>query len=262
MQINSEFWQLLRADFESLFRADFGDSPAHTHTFTLIWNSCPPLNHAGEVMDSQWTWLYPTNAGLRARFEAFALRGAKALGGDKADDWLDHLRNSDFVRIQMTGKTVHKGADGLLHSWEDGTLEDALKDSITLCQRLQSIYQAIGGRLHGGAQGLSSPVRREPEVAAGAENRPAVNSRRPVSEVFAQYRANNQQIQNDDDIAQKVNVCRDTIQRVKNEREWVRAETYKRLATLMGCAESNLHPRFIPKTTRKKFRPIRMSEDV
>ena len=91
---DSAFWRDLRKDFESL----------RGHDFSIQWSSVPPIHWSTrKPMESQWSWFHYPDESLRVQFEAIATRGAKALGLDSADDWLDQIRLGGFVSFTYTG---------------------------------------------------------------------------------------------------------------------------------------------------------------
>ncbi len=149
MPQDAAFWRDLRQDFESL----------QGHGFQLTWYTRPPLGPWGKSLgDSQWAWSGSSPKGsLRARLSAFAMRGAKALGLASEDAWYEELRKSDFVQFKLCGSARQfKRSDGFMPSgsgphdqdwtsgpgewvdWDFGTINDVVKESITLCCKLES----------------------------------------------------------------------------------------------------------------------------
>jgi hypothetical protein len=128
MATDSAFWRSLRGDFEGL-------PPGQ---FSLTWSSHLPLSFKGEQLHSQWTWWRSPDESLRARLRAIALRGAKALGHDSEDAWFDRLREADFVKFQLTGDSLEKQPDGSMLEPRDGSIDDVVKQSITLCHILEA----------------------------------------------------------------------------------------------------------------------------
>ncbi len=149
MPQDAAFWRDLRQDFESL----------QGHGFQLTWYTRPPLGPWGKSLgDSQWAWSGSSPKGsLRARLSAFAMRGAKALGFASEEAWYDELRKSDFVQFKLCGSARQfKRSDGFTASgsgphdqdwtsgpgewldWDFGTINDVVKESVTLCCKLES----------------------------------------------------------------------------------------------------------------------------
>src|ERR1017187_4260411 len=128
MPVDGAFWRSLRADFESL----------QGYTFSLIWNSSPPLSFAGEPLDSHWSWLQFPDDSLRSRLSAIALRGARALGDDSEEAWYDRLRTSGFVGFQLSGSTGQRRSDGVIVDSTSGQIDDVVKEAITLCYELEA----------------------------------------------------------------------------------------------------------------------------
>jgi hypothetical protein len=128
MATDSAFWRSLRGDFEGL-------QPGQ---FILSWSSHLPTSFKGGRLQSQWTWWRFPDESLRARLRAFALRGAKALGYDSEDAWFDRLREADFVKFQLTGDSLEKQPDGSMLEPRDGSIDDVVKQCITLCHVLEA----------------------------------------------------------------------------------------------------------------------------
>jgi hypothetical protein len=124
----SAFWRKLRKDFERL-------QPA---PFSLIWSTARPMSFNGELLPSQWTWWRFPDDSLRARLSAMALKGAKALGHNSEDDWFDELRKARFVGFKFTGKAIEKQPDGSMLESQSGSIDDVVKESITLCHLLEA----------------------------------------------------------------------------------------------------------------------------
>src|SRR5436309_1700591 len=91
-----------------------------------------------ERLQSQWRWWQFPDDSLRARLSAIALRGANALGHDSEDAWFDKLRQADFVKFEFTGHSLEKQPDGSRLELRDGSIDDVLKQSITLCHVLEA----------------------------------------------------------------------------------------------------------------------------
>ena len=129
MQVDATFWRSLRQDFESL----------QGYEFSLVWNSRkqsdPRDTTSGE---SHWSWWRFPDESLKARLSAIALRGALALGHDSEDAWYDELRQSKFVQFKPMGSSRQKQSDGVLVDSEFGPIKDVVKESITLCYRLEA----------------------------------------------------------------------------------------------------------------------------
>jgi hypothetical protein len=128
MATDFAFWRSLRGDFEAL-------QPGQ---FSLIWSSHLPMNFKGERLQSQWTWWRFPDESLKARLCAIALRGAKALGHESEDAWFDRLREADFVKFKLAGQSIEKQPDGSMLEPRDGSLDDVVKQSITLCHVLEA----------------------------------------------------------------------------------------------------------------------------
>jgi hypothetical protein len=129
MVTDSAFWRRLRGDFEGL-------QPAQ---FTLTWSSHLPRNFfKRERLQSQWTWWRFPDESLRARLCAIALRGAKALGYESEDAWFDRLREADFVKLKLAGHSLETQPDGSMLELRDGSIDDVVKQSITLCHVLEA----------------------------------------------------------------------------------------------------------------------------
>ena len=129
MPTESAAWRDIRQDFESL--------PGGA--WRLSWTSRPPMAFLLRIqLQSQWIWLHPEDASLRARASAIFLKAAKTRGYDSEDQWLDELRHADFVRFRISGAAREKLPDGTLQERESGVLEDAVKHSITLCHQLEA----------------------------------------------------------------------------------------------------------------------------
>ena len=129
MTTNSAFWRSLRRDFEGL-------QPGQ---FSLIWSSRLPRNFKGKLLQSQWTWWRFPDEGQLARLRAIALKGARALGHDSEDAWYDELREADFVKFKLSGQYREKQPDGSMPVASDGSIDDVLKHSITLCYVLEAV---------------------------------------------------------------------------------------------------------------------------
>jgi len=126
--VDSAFWHELRKDFEGLQPAQFG----------LMWSSHPQVSLAGELLQSKWSWWPSSDESLRARLSAMALRGARALGHKSEDAWYDELRKADFADFELTGRSIQKQPDGSMLESRTGRLDDVVKQSITLCHRLEA----------------------------------------------------------------------------------------------------------------------------
>lgn len=131
MPKKAAFWRDLRTDFESL----------QGYRFSLLWSSKKDKDHPSQKKspnriygESHWSWQRFPDQSLRTRFISFALRGARALGQDSEDHWYDTLRQSGFIRLRRTKlsqKVKSRGA-------ELTCIEDAVKESITLCHDLET----------------------------------------------------------------------------------------------------------------------------
>jgi hypothetical protein len=175
MATDSAFWRSLRGDFEDL-------PPGQ---FSLTWSSHGPLSFKGEPLQSQWTWWRSPDESRRARLRAIALRGAKALGHDSEDAWFDRLREADFVKFQLTGDSLEKQPDGSMLEPRDGSIDDVVKQSITLCHVLEADCveslpkgSSRGRRAaEGGFPKQGSPQPDSPTVAndGNEENRSGAN---------------------------------------------------------------------------------------
>ena len=69
---------------------------------------------------------------------AIALRGAKALGYESEEAWFDRLREADFVKFKLAGHSRERQPDGSMLEPRDGSIDDVVKHSITLCQVLEA----------------------------------------------------------------------------------------------------------------------------
>ena len=125
---DSDFWRKLRIDFEGL-------QPAQ---FSLIWSSRLPMSLEGKLLQSQWSWWRVPDQSLTARLSAIALRGAKALGYDSEDAWYDKLRKAKFTEFKLTGNAREKQPDGSVLDSEFGSIDNVVKESITLCHVLEA----------------------------------------------------------------------------------------------------------------------------
>jgi hypothetical protein len=128
MITDSAFWRSLRGDFEGL----------QPEQFTLTWSSHLPTSLKGERLQSQWTWWRFPDESLRARLRAIALRGARALGYESEDAWFDRLREADFVKFKLAGHSLERQPDGSMLEPKDGSIDDVVKQSITLCHVLEA----------------------------------------------------------------------------------------------------------------------------
>jgi hypothetical protein len=159
MTTDSTFWRRLRGDFEGL-------QPGQ---FSLIWSSHRPMNLLKrELLQSRWTWWRFPDESLRARLRAIALRGARALGHDSEDAWFDELREADFVKFKFSGQCREKQPDGSMLEPSDGSLDDVLKHSITLCHILEAdgaeSFPKVSSRSKCAAQGgFTKPVPPQPD---------------------------------------------------------------------------------------------------
>jgi hypothetical protein len=121
-------WEALRREFENLPSGEY----------SLIWSSLPPMSLSGELLPSQWTWFHPTDATLREQAGSVMLKAANARGYDSEEGWLDELRNSKFVKFQISGSGRDRLPEGTYRDTESGVLRDAVKHSITLCWMLEA----------------------------------------------------------------------------------------------------------------------------
>ena len=92
----------------------------------------------GKLLQSQWSWWRVPDQSLTARLSAIALRGAKALGYDSEDAWYDKLRKAKFTEFKLTGNAREKQPDGSVLDSEFGSIDDVVKESITLCHVLEA----------------------------------------------------------------------------------------------------------------------------
>jgi hypothetical protein len=152
MATDSAFWRSLREDFEGL-------QPGQ---FSLTWSSHLPLNFKGQQLQSQWTWWRFPDESLRARLIAIALRGAKALGYESEEAWFDRLREADFVKFKLAVQSIEKQPDGSMLESRDGSINDVVKESITLCHVLEA----------DGVEPLSKDSGRDTRAAEGGFTRP------------------------------------------------------------------------------------------
>jgi hypothetical protein len=153
MRTDSVFWRSLRGNFESLGPGQFG----------LMWTSVRPMDLVTNILlPSNWIWWRFPDKGLRARFSAFALQGAKGLGYATEDDWLDALRASEFVDFRVSASGWETRPDGTVVEGESGFIDDVVKHSITLCHILEA------GGLPESRTGAIEPTRMEPGPAANA----------------------------------------------------------------------------------------------
>jgi hypothetical protein len=126
---DSDFWRALRADFEIL----------QPHRFDLAWTatSAPDPRHEAREIDWHWTG-YP-DLSLLARLSAVALRGAKGLGYESEFEWYEQLRRSEFVDSAICGSGETPQSDGTAIEHEIGAIDDVVKESITLCYKLEAM---------------------------------------------------------------------------------------------------------------------------
>ena len=120
------------------------------------------MNSKGERLQSQWSWWRFPDESLKARLSAIALRGAKALGHDSEDAWFDKLREADFVKFEFTGHSLEKQPDGSMLESKDGSIDDVVKQSITLCHILEA----------DGVESLPKGSRRGRSAAEGGLSKP------------------------------------------------------------------------------------------
>jgi hypothetical protein len=175
MATDSAYWRSLRGDFEGLPPGEF----------SLTWSSHLPMNGKGERLQSQWTWWRFPDESLRARLRSMALRGARALGHNSEDAWFDLLRGADFVRFQLAGDSVEQQPDGSMLESRDGSIDDVVKQSITLCHVLEaecaeSLPKRSGRGTCPTGSGVSKPGPTQPNSATAvnggdAENRSAAD---------------------------------------------------------------------------------------
>jgi len=92
----------------------------------------------GKLLQSQWSWWRVPDQSLTARLSAIALRGAKALGYDSEDAWYDKLRKAKFTEFKLTGNAREKQPDGSVLDSEFGSIDNVVKESITLCHVLEA----------------------------------------------------------------------------------------------------------------------------
>ena len=128
MPVNPAFWRSLLADFEKL----------QTHRFSLILDLIPLKRDGESLEDSHYVWTNFPDPSLKARLSALALRGARALGYGSEYDWYDQLLTSGFVRFDVTGSLGAKLVDGVMVESEWGRIFDVVKESITLCYKLET----------------------------------------------------------------------------------------------------------------------------
>lgn len=131
MSADAKLWRALRADFEGLQPSDF----------SLAWVSVP-LSPEAESLEIQWCWLRFPDDSLRARLSALALRGAKALGYNSEYAWYDELRRANFV-AKFPGCGLKERSDSTIVESESGRIEDVLKESITLCNKLEALETSV-----------------------------------------------------------------------------------------------------------------------
>jgi hypothetical protein len=170
MVIDSAFWRSLRGDFEGL-------QPGQ---FSLIWSSHLPMTFKRVRRQSQWTWWRFPDESLRARLCAIVLRGAKALGCQSEDGWFDALREADFVKFKLSGQALEKQPDGSLLELRDGSIDDVLKQSITLCHVLEaggaeSLPKDTSGRRRAAAGGFTKPGSLHPDSPTAVDGGTEVN---------------------------------------------------------------------------------------
>jgi hypothetical protein len=61
-----------------------------------------------------------------------------ALGYHSEDAWFDKLREADFVKFKLSGQCREKQSDGSMLEPRDGSIDDVVKHSITLCHILEA----------------------------------------------------------------------------------------------------------------------------
>lgn len=127
--MDSSFWRRLRADFTNL----------QPHKFGLMWTSVRPRSPQREHLKSSWSWVSIPDSSLAARLSSLSLLGAKALGYDSEDAWYDELRCSDFVGFGITTTGTQRRSDGAMMDLVSGEIDDVVKQSITLCHKLEAM---------------------------------------------------------------------------------------------------------------------------
>ena len=135
MSTDTTFWRNLRADFETLSLGEF--------TLFLVTD---PLCTKSELGKYHWGWVRFPDASLKVRLGALALRGAKALGHGSEEAWYDELSRSEYFDPK----------------W--GFIEDVVKESITLCHKLETETESQAPALAASAQA----ERTEPTDADSA----------------------------------------------------------------------------------------------
>jgi hypothetical protein len=180
MATDSAFWRRLREDFESL-------QPGQ---FSVIWSSRPPVGYDGEPLQSLWSWWRFPGDSLRARLSAMALKGAKALGYDSEDLWFDELRRSDFVNFKVTGRSQAAQPDGTMIEWEFGSIDDVVRESITLCHILEaggseSTPKGSSRDAEGIGAGLAQPASEVPIKGRKRGPKPDYETASRVAEIVA-----------------------------------------------------------------------------
>ena len=129
MPVDASFWRTLRQDFERL----------EIHKFSLVWSSTAHADQFDKTLpESHWSWLDYPDESWKARLSAIVLRGARALGFESEDDWYDELRRSEFVGFATTASSREKQSDGTFVDSGLGAIHDVVKESITLCYKLEA----------------------------------------------------------------------------------------------------------------------------
>jgi hypothetical protein len=142
MLTDSATWRRIREDFKGLPKDD--------------WILCCSSDR--NQSQGQWVWIQPQDASLCARADAIFLKAAKARGYDTKDQWVDELRDTDFVsstRKKLPDGTFRSdlvgfGTGARKEMLMDGTaqlsesadktwfLQNVIEHSITLCDQLEA----------------------------------------------------------------------------------------------------------------------------
>lgn len=84
--------------------------------------------------------------------------------------------------------------------------------------------------------------------------------RKPPADFFEAYRAKNPTMTYAQ-IAGRMGIVYDTLFRIKEERVWVRRDSYEAAADFLGCRPEDLHPRNLPRSPRRRQKGHRPPTD-
>jgi hypothetical protein len=143
MATDSAVWQKLRKELEDLLLQ--GECVFEWSSLPLDWNVQPPIALEPQSQ-SLYGWILPfydlklpKNVEFRERVWAVLTDAAKARGYTDAEEWLDELRQSNFVRFQSTGVIYAQLPDGTPIEVESVTLGRVIGYSITLLRMLEAV---------------------------------------------------------------------------------------------------------------------------